>query len=92
MYNKRAGIEGTFSQGIRSVGLRRSRYRGLSKTHLQNVAITCAMNLQRRRLLERNPTCLDTYLRLRADRAMDHLRKFANGIRHGPRTRPVLPG
>lgn len=47
MYNKRAGIEGTFSQGVRSVGLRRSRYRGLSKTHLQNVAIACAMNLQR---------------------------------------------
>jgi transposase len=31
MYNKRAGIEGTFSQGVRSVGMRRSRYRGLSK-------------------------------------------------------------
>jgi transposase len=47
LYNKRAGIEGTFSQGVRSVGLRRSRYRGLSKTHLQNVAIACAINLQR---------------------------------------------
>jgi Transposase DDE domain len=45
MYNKRAGIEGTFSQGVRSAGLRRSRYRGLSKTHLQNVAIACAMTL-----------------------------------------------
>jgi transposase len=47
MYNKRAGIEGTFSQGVRSFGLRRSRYRGLKKTHLQNVAIACAINLQR---------------------------------------------
>lgn len=47
LYNKRAGIEGTISQGVRSVGLRRSRYRGLSKTHLQNVAIACAINLQR---------------------------------------------
>jgi transposase len=47
LYNKRAGIEGTFSQGVRSVGLRRSRYRGLQKTHLQNIAIACAINLQR---------------------------------------------
>jgi Transposase DDE domain len=46
LYNKRAGIEGTISQGVRSVGLRRSRYRGLSKTHLQNVAIACAINMQ----------------------------------------------
>jgi len=47
LYNKRAGIEATFSQGVRSVGLRRSRYRGLAKCHLQNVAIACAINLQR---------------------------------------------
>ena len=47
VYNMRAGIEGTFSQGVRSAGLRRSRYRGLQKTHLQNVAIACAINLQR---------------------------------------------
>jgi transposase len=47
LYNTRAGIEGTISQGVRSVGLRRSRYRGLPKTHLQNVAIACAINLQR---------------------------------------------
>ena len=46
-YNMRAGIEGTFSQGVRSTGLRRSRYRGQAKTHLQNVAIGCAINLQR---------------------------------------------
>jgi len=47
IYNMRAGIKGTFSQGVRSAGLRRSRYRGLQKTHLQNVAIACAINLQR---------------------------------------------
>jgi transposase len=47
LYNKRAGIEGTISQGVRSAGLRRSRYRGLQKTHLQNVAIACAINFQR---------------------------------------------
>jgi transposase len=47
IYNMRAGIEGTISQGVRSTGLRRSRYRGQAKTHLQNVAIACAINLQR---------------------------------------------
>ena len=36
-YKRRAGIEGTLSQGVRGFGLRRSRYRGLAKTHLQNV-------------------------------------------------------
>ncbi|RPI86737.1 MAG: IS1182 family transposase, partial [Chloroflexi bacterium] len=35
-YAKRAGIEGTISQGTRSFGLRRSRYLGQAKTHLQH--------------------------------------------------------
>ncbi|MGA3373755.1 MAG: transposase [Terracidiphilus sp.] len=43
----RAGIEGAFSQGVRSTDLRRLRYPGQAKTHLQNVAIACAINLQR---------------------------------------------
>jgi transposase len=47
LYGKRAGIEGTISKGVRSVGLRRPRYRGLSKTHLQNITVACAINLQR---------------------------------------------
>jgi uncharacterized membrane protein len=46
-YNMRAGIEGTFAQGVCSMGLRRSRYRGQAKAHLQNMAIACAINLQR---------------------------------------------
>lgn len=46
-YKRRAGIEGTLSQGVRTFGLRQSRYRGLSKTHLQNIAIAAAMNLDR---------------------------------------------
>lgn len=46
-YKRRAGIEGTLSQGVRAFGLRQSRYRGLSKTHLQNIAIAAAMNLDR---------------------------------------------
>ncbi len=46
-YRRRAGIEGTLSQGVRAFGMRRTRYRGLDKTHLQNVAIAAAINLDR---------------------------------------------
>ena len=46
-YKKRAGVEGTISQGTRSFGLRRSRYIGLAKTHLQHLATAAAMNLTR---------------------------------------------
>lgn len=44
-YRHRAGIEGTHSQGARTMGLRRSRYFGLPKTHLAHVAIATAMNV-----------------------------------------------
>jgi len=37
LYNVRAGIEGTLSPGIRALGLRRTRCRGLTKTSLQQV-------------------------------------------------------
>jgi len=46
-YKKRAGVEGTISQGTRSFALRRSRYIGLAKTHLQHLATAAAMNLTR---------------------------------------------
>jgi len=46
-YAKRAGIEGTVSQGTRSCGLRRSRYIGQAKTHLQHILIALAINLAR---------------------------------------------
>ena len=46
-YAKRAGIEGTISQGVRVMGLRRSRYIGQEKTHLQHVAIAAALNIVR---------------------------------------------
>ena len=46
-YARRAGIEGTLSQGIRRCGLRRTRYRGLAKTHLQHVLTATALNLLR---------------------------------------------
>lgn len=47
LYRKRAGIEGTLSQGIRASGLRQTRYRGLAKTSLQNTAIGAAINVVR---------------------------------------------
>lgn len=46
-YNRRAGIEGSLSQGIQCFGLRRTRYIGLAKTHLQHVLTGIAMNITR---------------------------------------------
>jgi transposase len=46
-YAKRAGVEGTISQGTRSFNLRRSRYVGQAKTHLQHILIAIAINLAR---------------------------------------------
>ncbi|WP_443077948.1 transposase [Streptomyces sp. NBC_01450] len=40
-YAIRAGIEATLSQNVRAHGLRRSRYRGLKKTHVQHTALAC---------------------------------------------------
>ena len=47
VYAKRAGIQGTLSQGVRAFGLRRSRYIGEAKTRLQHLMIACALNLVR---------------------------------------------
>jgi transposase len=47
MYNRRAGIEGTLSQGVRAFGLRCCRYSGLAKTRLQHLATAAAINLDR---------------------------------------------
>ena len=46
-YTKRAGIEGTISQGVRSFGLRKARYIGSAKTHLQHIFTAVAINLVR---------------------------------------------
>jgi transposase len=46
-YGKRAGVEGTLSQGVRVCAMRRSRYVGLAKTHLQHVLTAAALNLVR---------------------------------------------
>jgi transposase len=46
-YAKRSGIEGTISQGVRAFGLRRAKYVGLAKTHLQHVFTAVAINFIR---------------------------------------------
>ena len=46
-YKRRAGIEGTLSQGVNAFGLRRSRYLGLAKTRLQHLLTSTAMNIVR---------------------------------------------
>lgn len=47
LYARRAGIEGTVSQGVRAFGLRKARYRGLKKTNLQELATATAVNVRR---------------------------------------------
>jgi transposase len=44
---RRSGIEGTLSYGIRTCRMRRARYVGLAKTHLQQCASAAVMNLAR---------------------------------------------
>jgi transposase len=46
-YAPRAGIEATHEQAIRRCGLRRSRYLGLARTHLQHIVTAAAINLVR---------------------------------------------
>jgi len=46
-HKKRAGIEGTISQGVRAFGLRYARYVGKAKTQLQHLATATAINLER---------------------------------------------
>ncbi|MGH2478755.1 MAG: IS1182 family transposase [Ktedonobacteraceae bacterium] len=46
-YARRSGIEGSLSEGVRAHGMRRSRYQGRDKTHLQMVSVAAAINLCR---------------------------------------------
>jgi transposase len=46
-YGRRAGIEGTISQGVRTLGMRRSRSPGLACAHFQQVQVAAALNLLR---------------------------------------------
>jgi transposase len=46
-YALRSGIEATHSQAVRGMGMRRSRYDGLARTHVQHVLTAVAINLVR---------------------------------------------
>ena len=46
-YKKRAGVEGTISQATNALGMRRTRYLGMAKVHLQHLLTATAMNLLR---------------------------------------------
>jgi transposase len=46
-YAVRAGVEGTISQAVRTCGMRRARYVGLPKVHLQHLLTAAALNLVR---------------------------------------------
>jgi Transposase DDE domain len=46
-YARRAGIEGTISQGVRVLRLRRSRYFGAARTHLSHVLTAAGLNFLR---------------------------------------------
>ncbi|GGN56061.1 hypothetical protein GCM10011579_016730 [Streptomyces albiflavescens] len=46
-YAARAGVEGTIHQAVVVTGMRRARYRGLPKTHIEHVFAAVALNLIR---------------------------------------------
>ena len=47
VYALRSGIEGTLSQAVRGMGMRRARYDGLARTHVQHILTAVAINLVR---------------------------------------------
>ena len=47
LYAWRAGVEATMSWAVRGFGLRRARYIGRAKVHLQHLAIAAALNMMR---------------------------------------------
>ncbi|WP_352231818.1 transposase [Microtetraspora sp. NBRC 16547] len=44
-YKLRAGVEGSMRQAVAATGVRRARYRGLAKVHLEHVLSAVALNL-----------------------------------------------
>ncbi len=47
IYDTRAGVEGTISQGVRAFSLRKARYTGLAKVQLQHILSAAAINVVR---------------------------------------------
>jgi hypothetical protein len=46
-YAARSGVEGTINEVMHGHGMRRCRYRGQSKAHLQHVLTAIAVNIER---------------------------------------------
>lgn len=69
-YAVRSGVEGTVNEFAHGHGMRRCRYRGQSKVHLQHVLTAIAVNIERLSGLPpteeapqpRRPTAFQTYL------------------------------
>jgi transposase len=70
-YTRRAGIEGTISRGVRTAGLRRTRYVGLTRVRLGHMLMAVGLNVRRlgEWLLEtaRAKTRITPFARLMAD-------------------------
>jgi transposase len=61
-YAKRSGVEGTISQAVRAFDLRRSRYIGTDKTHLQHLLAATALNVVRLFQWHLDPTPFKPYV------------------------------
>jgi len=90
-FAKRAGIEGTLLQGVCCCDLRRARYIGLAKTHLQHILIAAAMNLMRvAHWLAEEPLARARPLCLRAPPPSGGLAgRFASNIVENGSTHPI---
>lgn len=70
LYAARSGVEGTVDECVNSHRLRRCRYHGMAKTHLQHVLTAIAINIERLSAREpavsahrpRPPTAFQQYL------------------------------
>ncbi|MGW9032023.1 transposase [Streptomyces sp. NPDC055722] len=70
LYASRSGIEGTMNELVNGHQMRRCRYRGVSKTHVQHVLTAIAVNIERLSTQEptdttyrpRSPTAFQQYL------------------------------
>lgn len=61
-YALRAGAEGLMSQTAVTMGMRRTRYRGIQKTHLHHLATATAVNLKRTMSWLSGYTTAETYV------------------------------
>jgi transposase len=73
LYASRSGVEGTVNEFVNSHQMRRCRYRGLARTHVQHVLTAIAVNIERLARQEpatstyrpRRPTAFQQYLEAR---------------------------